>query len=205
MRQIRTLELSFKPVISIHAPLAGCDVRVCRNYRHVHRFQSTHPLRGATGTFTFPSTTERYFNPRTPCGVRRQFSKAALHTQRISIHAPLAGCDIRHARSRIRCQISIHAPLAGCDRVLPPCIRQYRHFNPRTPCGVRRSYKGGTLMTREISIHAPLAGCDFRTVHAGLPQSISIHAPLAGCDFFPRAGTCCHTYFNPRTPCGVRR
>ena len=78
--------------ISIHAPLAGCDL--LSRARNVSRklFQSTHPLRGATLSFCdiyfferFQSThplrgatyagrcccaNPRYFNPRTPCGVR---------------------------------------------------------------------------------------------------------------------------------------
>ena len=58
----------------------------------------------------------------------------------ISIHAPLAGCDVltllgMNGKKRI----SIHAPLAGCD--LPGVVARgrSRDFNPRTPCGVRLS------------------------------------------------------------------
>ena len=101
-------------LISIHAPLAGCDrgLRAARDaYRHFNprtpcgvrhvryipphtrcTFQSTHPLRGAT---------------RWPCG--------ACCTMAISIHAPLAGCDIIRERFFKELCISIHAPLAGCD------------------------------------------------------------------------------------------
>ena len=35
--------------------------------------------------------------------------------QEISIHAPLAGCDIRDVAFIKHLDISIHAPLAGCD------------------------------------------------------------------------------------------
>ena len=78
--------------------------------------------------------------------------------------------------------ISIHAPLAGCDGA---------------PDG-RRDGAG-------ISIHAPLAGCDIMCTAAIWSCGISIHAPLAGCDTRRSAiwPGCC--YFNPRTPCGVRR
>ena len=34
---------------------------------------------------------------------------------KISIHAPLAGCDWDLADLSLRLHISIHAPLAGCD------------------------------------------------------------------------------------------
>ena len=34
----------------------------------------------------------------------------------ISIHAPLAGCDLDTSGQPIKGTISIHAPLAGCDK-----------------------------------------------------------------------------------------
>ena len=80
--------------ISIHAPLAGCDVlsitlsAFLQNFNprtpcgvrqklraldnKLNEFQSTHPLRGATLLTPFLLLFFRYFNPRTPCGVRQQ-------------------------------------------------------------------------------------------------------------------------------------
>ena len=58
-------------------------------------FQSTHPLRGATEA--------------------RIYSFAKIF---ISIHAPLAGCDLAPELKTFYDTISIHAPLAGCDRQL---------------------------------------------------------------------------------------
>ncbi len=104
-------------LISIHAPLAGCDYLMPEFPAEDVIFQSTHPLRGAT---------------RTPCGVRPVAC--------ISIHAPLAGCDsifprrcrpaaefqsthpLRGATNPVNHKavvrlISIHAPLAGCDSI----------------------------------------------------------------------------------------
>ena len=78
--------------ISIHAPLAGCD--------------KTHPPCAKAC---------RYFNPRTPCGVRRVVLRNTITKIDISIHAPLAGCD----------------PCSGIS------FRAAHDFNPRTPCGVR--------------------------------------------------------------------
>ena len=78
-------------------------------------FQSTHPLRGATdGVAVLPDVAA------------------------ISIHAPLAGCDVlRNVLCNAADDISIHAPLAGCDNT---------------------SLQGS--QSEGISIHAPLAGCD---------------------------------------------
>ena len=86
----------------------------------------------------------------------------ATRYQRISIHAPLAGCDtaaetaedtvtvvgfqsthpLRGATVALVAKaaevaISIHAPLAGCDLRLRDEVFQVVDFNPRTPCGVR--------------------------------------------------------------------
>ena len=100
--------------ISIHAPHAGCDccctcrtpasmyfnprtpcgVRLLRPARSSawRRFQSTHPMRGAT-----------------VCSAN-DVSGAV-----ISIHAPHAGCDVKVALGEHQRRISIHAPHAGCD------------------------------------------------------------------------------------------
>ena len=190
--------------ISIHAPLAGCDERKCKALRKQMKFQSTHPLRGATGRFFRGRPCASDFNPRTPCGVRLPASAALSVTRYFNPRTP---CGVRLwtiLPSRSSNCISIHAPLAGCD--LPVLgIRQERvHFNPRTPCGVRRfrtaqnvktflfqsthPLRGATTWRRTpehsgfISIHAPLAGCDDLFYRLGDFCSISIHAPLAGCD-----------------------
>ena len=64
--------LNNRLVISIHAPLAGCDFHLHLVCLDKTAFQSTHPLRGATPPL--PRNGVRYldFNPRTPCGVRRR-------------------------------------------------------------------------------------------------------------------------------------
>ena len=144
------------------------------------------------------------FNPRTPCGVRLAGTIDHIFIMYISIHAPLAGCDADEIAEADGCTISIHAPLAGCDILrlglrfhtkisihaplagcdLSCCCFQVvaKHFNPRTPCGVR-------LMERR---------------RLGFRISISIHAPLAGCDAGGCKGRSARGHFNPRTPCGVR-
>ena len=168
-------------------------------------FQSTHPLRGATPPRSPGSAAMSNFNPRTPCGVRRHDVQQTVQVFLFQSTHPLRGAT-------------------RPTRVMLPFVR--RNFNPRTPCGVRRRLynnpwavfkfqsthplRGATAGsdarpgTVDISIHAPLAGCDSVDQRHGLGAAISIHAPLAGCDtvsilFMPRV-----TYFNPRTPCGVR-
>ena len=164
-------------------PRTPCGVRrrIPRPQLAEARFQSTHPLRGATEGRKLLRRNSRNFNPRTPCGVRLRnrkrtangFQFQSTHPLRgatgyilshcalptISIHAPLAGCDIYGLFVDFVTIISIHAPLAGCDRASPPRPSGRKYFNPRTPCGVRRTSPSGVF---------------------------------------------CMSYFNPRTPCGVR-
>ena len=157
-------------------PRAPCGARPCRRhaqvgatlhfrYRMAHtpKFQSTRPLRGATGqgargrkgggiSIHAPlagrdrccraSSSHRfYFNPRAPCGARPRSYNAGAHFPAISIHAPLAGRDQQRPGLRGRA----------------------RDFNPRAPCGARRPARTGLPSPVRISIHAPLAGRDGHT------------------------------------------
>ena len=139
--------------ISIHAPRAGCDMRVVREHSFYFRFQSTHPVRGATGTGSY----------------------VYALTWVISIHAPRAGCDFARLRVDAVCCISIHAPRAGCDLRRRALLRSTRNFNPRTPCGVRRACLVCFPLDLQISIHAPRAGCDCKHAQLGLLLFLQLH------------------------------
>ena len=146
------------------------------------RFQSTHPLRGATPFSHRCSVSIRYFNPRTPCGVRLP-KKADTH----EIHShfnPRTPCGVRHMHwwtFLSAYYISIHAPLAGCDKGQPLQPDEPKHFNPRTPCGVRL---GGRELEGPLHNFNPRTPCGVRRI---LYQQEFNFAN-----------------FNPRTPCGVR-
>ena len=80
-----------------------------------------------------------------------------------------------------------------------------RHFNPRTPCGVRLRGAVAYDAVSGISIHAPHAGCDVyndKTLTASI-QFQSTH-PMRGATHAPAYIYTPLGYFNPRTPCGVR-
>ncbi len=125
-------------VISIHAPLAGCD-RDTEQLLIVAVNISIHaPLTGCDVTGVRRTKPPPNFNPRTPCGVRRiQGAQPGIVAVFQSTH-PSRGVTLLHQIVDTPHAISIHAPLAGCDdnsrtaHCLPP-----RHFNPRTPRGVR--------------------------------------------------------------------
>ena len=168
--------------ISIHAPLAGCDLR------------SAHQDSGTS-----------YFNPRTPCGVRRcsfpcpsrAHTFQSTHPSRgatgieaaqallphISIHAPLTGCDgHRRRRHRDRMKFQSTHPLRGATLSSPSPALPATHFNPRTPCGVRRTAARPYPRRTHFNPRTPRG---VRLVRGCCPPclyNISIHAPLAGCD-----------------------
>ena len=123
--------------ISIHAPLAGCD-----------------SLGGLGGLGSLD------FNPRTPCGVRLVVGEKPGSEKLFQSTHPLRGATLPGLCSCLVWRISIHAPLAGCD--LTDCIppTDFKNFNPRTPCGVRHQRQHRQKRRYRISIHAPLAGCD---------------------------------------------
>ena len=124
----------------------------------------------------------------------------------ISIHAPLAGCDlIQWKKKGGNADISIHAPLAGCDQKTSPSVRSISYFNPRTPCGVRPVDSLFYPVHLHFNPRTPCGVRPYCNVVARRNLAISIHAPLAGCDGWFRVREAYHAYFNPRTPCGVRR
>ncbi len=147
------------------------------------KFQSTHPLRGATAAAGTGGDGGGDFNPRTPCGVRRRWTWAKSPTQNFNPRTP---CGVRpHLFGIVVFDFPNFNPRTPCGvrRKKPAFSPSATDFNPRTPCGVRPAYDSHLSNCRRISIHAPLAGCDKETVAYILREGlISIHAPLAGCD-----------------------
>ena len=160
---------------------------------------------GVRPSASYTSSRVLDFNPRTPCGVRLDVLDCGKqHIQFQSTH-PLRGATrMSSAAVSIRC-ISIHAPLAGCDLVGGVRVVDREDFNPRTPCGVRRVRECAARVNLRISIHAPLAGCDRRTRAAeqGDAGFQSTH-PLRGATPLYPLTRWRPLNFNPRTPCGVR-
>ena len=195
------------PTISIHAPRAGCDVLAWFAFRWIYKFQSTHPVRGATYYLIKGTLFCHNFNPRTPCGVRRTSSARGLPMRQISIHAPRAGCD--GELECIKLQVSNFNPRTPCGvRLRLDRLRRTGacNFNPRTPCGVR------PVIRRCIAVSAcgfqsthPVRGATWAAAGGGVVRvRISIHAPRAGCDCKNLRQAAGAEHFNPRTPCGVR-
>ena len=97
-------------------PRTPCGVRptIPTGTRSAGTFQSTHPLRGAT-IKVFEITIDQEFQSTHPLRGATMPYRPSRRRERISIHAPLAGCDNQKYNRLVVNKISIHAPLAGCD------------------------------------------------------------------------------------------
>ncbi len=147
------------------------------------RFQSTRPVWGATGKLLG----ERNHN-------------------RISIHAPRVGRDLRQQLSLLWQEIfQSTRPVWGATAWARRTCRWALYFNPRAPCGARRYLPRGCLFLRKFQSTRPVWGATFSRsrVHSShrfqstrpvwgataderhllRPENISIHAPRVGRDF----------------------
>ena len=124
-------------MISIHAPGVGCDA-VPRELRSHHEI-SIHA-------------------PRVGCDVKELIGEGKSV---ISIHAPRVGCDLmRELESYADKEFQSTHPVWGATRTRSCRYGCSWHFNPRTPCGVRRKWIKTPDASSKISIHAPRVGCD---------------------------------------------
>ena len=125
-------------LISIHAPLAGCDIDDLIPYANNAKFQSTHPSRGATRAIWIPHSCRKFFNPRAPCGARQRQHDALLRQPLISIHAPHAGRDQLFFPTLLLLSLfQSTRPMRGATQKLQQYGSSTQNFNPRAPCGAR--------------------------------------------------------------------
>ena len=148
-------------------------------------FQSTHPLRGATDCLQGRNILVLHFNPRTPCGVRPASGSAISSVGMLfqSTH-PLRGATLMIVILPHLDFISIHAPLAGCDEARIYAEKQNKYLFQST-----HPLRGATSL-----ISQPSKMVEFQSTHP-----LRGATPGGGEQAWP------YRYFNPRTPCGVRR
>ena len=144
--------------ISIHAPLAGCDLPI---------YQRLMP--------------KLNFNPRTPCGVRLRQTTSMM---RLCYYPPRPACGVRRARKADKSFLQNFNPRTPCGvrPMLDGEVVDNDKFQSTHPLRGATGYAAGGRTEMMISIHAPLAGCDRAPAVVPNAAEISIHAPLAGCD-----------------------
>ena len=191
-----------QPLISIHAPREGCDEPQEDDYCS-HGISIHAPREGCDEGQAGPVHHDLYFNPRTPRGVRLLEMRCK---ERLKNFNPRTPRGVRHSLvwpfMRYRAFQSTH-PARGATQT------GLRH----TLCQLFQS----THPARGATISAINSGCSksFQSTHPArgatsqrLPypyrRSISIHAPREGCDGSGHKRARWVSYFNPRTPRGVR-
>ena len=145
--------------ISIHAPRAGCDVKSL-----------------ASCAYSF------YFNPRTPCGVRRRVYSSISQRKIFQSTHPVRGATSGVATSGLRrTQFQSTHPVRGATPLrlgLSPRLRRFQsthpvrgatpqhaqphrehgNFNPRTPCGVRPGTRDHCQRSHQFQSTHPVRG-----------------------------------------------
>ena len=170
-------------------------------------FQSTLPLRGATGHTRHHPNIPCYFNPHSPCRERLAYTYAtpSLIWTLFQSTLPLRGATstigsgvsglvqfqstlpLRGATWSVPCRPSSwcnfnpHSP-CGERQKIPHRPLRLHYFNPHSPCGERPTGWGAYRIRHEFQSTLPLRGATRRTRAASRHLSISIHTPLAGSD-----------------------
>ena len=168
----------------------------------------------------------QHFNPRSPHGERQEYKAfvdkfkpfqstlpargatfaifCKLFAQRISIHAPRTGSDLRGWKRKFLQRISIHAPRTGSDGADALAAWLGGYFNPRSPHGERQQKtadgktvkkfqstlpaRGATDIDNKLQVAftfqstLPARGATDAGVYIEIDASISIHAPRTGSD-----------------------
>ena len=98
-------------------PRAPCGARlrvpIIRSEQYL--FQSTRPVRGATGIDIHKLNDQFHFNPRAPCGARRVTTVFRARVAEFQSTRPVRGATLRSDANTRGKGISIHAPRAGRD------------------------------------------------------------------------------------------
>ena len=148
-----------------------------------HVFQSTRPMRGATGSAPETAGTSGYFNPRAPYGARLIRTLTMMVLLKFQSTRPIRGATLaREALTMVDAIFQSTRPIRGA-----------------TPESKEK------LLISRISIHAPHTGRDTEPFYRPFIHIfISIHAPHTGRDDSGSRIQSCFTYFNPRAPYGAR-
>ena len=154
--------------ISIHAPRVGSDINNFHVRCGTNAFQSTLPVWGATRMREIQAEIVKFQSTLPVWGATSIISPAGLDKLEFQSTLPVWGATGREVtkdyfRSGFQStlpvwgatgvalrlfftgNISIHAPRVGSDQVVRDIGGNSIHFNPRSPCGERRSPTHGIL------------------------------------------------------------
>ena len=112
-----------------------------------------------------------------------------------------AGTSVQHL-----CElISTHAPRAGSDASAGALWTNHPDFNPRSPCGERRSKKHGEDVENDFNPRSPCGERRMARLASFTACLFQPTLPVRGATVWSGRGATSRADFNPRSPCGERR
>ena len=122
------------------------------------------------------------FNPRAPCGARREVEEDKKLVERFQPTRPLRGAT-RPDSSATECQNNFN-PRAPCGARLgdltADLARAVEHFNPRAPCGARRASFSRQLRACPFQPTRPLRGATLKELELKRRKKFQPTRPLRG-------------------------
>ena len=155
------------------------------------KFQSTHPVRGATAQVGEDERPKTFQSTHPVRGATPLSNYIIAYLQTFQSTHPVRGATLYV--QRFSCQFELFQsthPVRGATPNLIKPSAELINFNPRTPCGVRRisiPSRHSTTRRKFQSTH-PVRGATLDDFFNGGGLDISIHAPRAGCDAMLQAG-----------------
>ena len=143
-------------------------------------FQSTHLLRGATGSFTVGFSNGVFQSTHLLRGATRRIRNRAAHMTFQSTHLLRGATVIADACAEVFIFQSTHLLRGATGR--EALVRFVEIFQSTHLLRGATGAETNGVKSKNISIHAPLARCDPTINEANNYCNISIHAPLARCD-----------------------
>ena len=154
-------------------PVRGATIASSMRMLPRTKFQSTLPVRGATAMRSGRFSSGR-FQSTHPAG--------DTGTSLFQSTLPVRGATRIQEVNSMSEKISIHAPRAGSDEEAIEYLKEFQHFNPRSPCGERHRASGDCTLKIYFNPRSPCGERRCRSCAVGENQ---------------------HD-FNPRSPCGER-
>ena len=128
------------------------------------------------------------FNPRAPCGARREQLGLIVGRLEFQSTRPMRGATVKSVAAGLPNIVSIHAPHAGRDQQMMRSRRRLLCFNPRAPCGARPAWTSAQTDHCLFQSTRPVWGATNHAIDAVRYGTVSIHAPRVGRDVvFPEA------------------
>ena len=137
-------------------------------------------MRGATAISGGYGAASRHFNPRSPCGERHVHRVRPVGRAQFQSTLPMRGATIIALTSAVLAIISIHAPHAGSDIVAQLLFVPSLYFNPRSPCGERRTCPPSTCQTCRFQSTLPMRGATNPLIGIAARQAFQSTLPMRG-------------------------